>query len=386
VRLLYLNYGAQSGVTAALARTLSSLGVGVTPVDLTERFLWRLRPGSKTPNFRPAVVRAFLESLRAHRQNWKAYWLRTTYSFDHLSELARKAIARARPDAVIQAGVLFGPGALPDVPLYVLADHTWAIAERYAPLPGLLPPVAFDAEWRRREQAVYRAAAGIFSMSEFVKASLTGDYGIDPHKVHVVGAGPNVEPEPHAAPGRHEKAILFVGRNFVPKGGPDLLEAFRLVRRDHPAARLWIVSSSVPGALPEGAVFHGLMPPEALRRLYARASVFAFPTLREAFGLSLVEAMTFGMPVVASRIEAIPEIVSDGETGLLVPPSEPAALAHALCEILGNPVRARAMGAAARALALERFRWELTASRMLAVLRPPRAAAPALYPTELLGA
>jgi alpha-maltose-1-phosphate synthase len=372
MRLLYLNYGPQSGVTSAIARSLSAAGVEVLQANPTERFLWQLRPGSRLPNLRPAALRAFLEALWAHRSRWKVYWLHTVYAFDHMSALAGEAIRRARPDAVLQAGVLFGPSRFPEVPYHLYVDHTRAIAERYADAPGLPPPVPYHPGWRAREQAVYRGATRIFTMSEFARSSLVADYGVDPGRIHVVGAGPNVEPGPCDLGAPREKAILFVGRCFVPKGGPALLEAFRLLRREHADARLWIVSSSAPRRLPEGAVFHGVLGPSALARLYARAAVLALPTLREAFGIALVEAMRFALPVVASRVEAIPEIVSHGETGLLVPPSDPAALARALGEILGDPVRARLLGAAGRARAAERFGWDLAASRMLAVLRPPR--------------
>jgi starch synthase len=266
--------------------------------------------------------------------------------------------------------VLFGPGRFPEAEYHLYVDHTRAIAERYEPAPGLPPPVPYHPAWRAREQAVYRGASAIFAMSEFVKGSLVRDYGVDPGRIHVVGAGPNVEPAPGDLAVTREKAILFVGRNFVPKGGLALLDAFRRVREGHPDARLWIVSATAPPRLPDGAVFLGPLGRDALAALYARASVLAFPTLREAFGLSLVEAMAFGLPVVASRLEAIPEIVSEGETGLLVPPADPAALARALGEILADPVRARLLGAAARARAAERFGWDRAAARMLAVMRP----------------
>jgi glycosyltransferase involved in cell wall biosynthesis len=373
MRLLYLNYGPQSGVTASVSRSLAAAGVEVLHANPVERFLWNLRPGSRIPNLRPAPIRAFVEALRAHGRGWKAYWCHTTFAFDHLSGLAGEAIRESRPDAVLQSGVLFSPGRYPLAPFHLYLDHTRSIAERYDPLPGLQPPVPPDPAWHAREQAVYRGAAGIFTMSEFVKGSLVLDYGVDPDRVHVVGAGPNVEPAPRDAPVAREKAILFVGRNFVPKGGPALLEAFVRLRRAHPDAQLWIVSSLPPPTLPEGAVFHGPLGAEALARLYARASVFALPTLREAFGLSLVEAMSFGLPVVATRLEAIPEIVSDGESGILVPPRDVEALARALSDLLGDPVRARLLGAAGRARAAERFGWERAAARMLAVMRPAPA-------------
>lgn len=372
MRLLYLHYGPQSGVTAAVSRALAAAGVQVLLANPMERFLWALRPGSKLPNLRPASIRAFVESVRRHGRDWKAFWCHTTFAFDHLSALAAEAIRRARPDAVLQSGVLFGPGRFPEVPYHLYLDHTRAIAERYAPDPDLLPPMPANGAWRAREQAVYRGAAAIFTMSEFVRRSLASDYGVDAGRVHVVGAGPNVAPGAGPPPPR-EKAILFVGRSFVPKGGPALVEAYRALRLAHPDARLWIVAESAPARLPDGAVFHGPLAGAALRALFARASVFALPTRREAFGLVLLEAMAFGLPVVASRLEAIPEIVSDGETGLLVPPGDTAALARALSDLLSDPVRARLLGAAGRARVAERFGWERAVARMLAVMRPARA-------------
>ncbi|HYD42465.1 MAG TPA: glycosyltransferase family 4 protein, partial [Anaeromyxobacter sp.] len=315
MRLLYLHYGPQSGVTEAITGALSAAGVDVVPYNPVERFMYQLRPGSRIPNARPAVVRAVLEAVRLHGPHWKSYYLHTPYAFDLVSRDAAHAIRRIAPDRVIQAGVLFGPGPCPGVPYHLYLDHTRAIAERYPHAPGLPPAIAYQAEWRARERAVYRNAEGIFTMSEFVKGSLRDDYGVDPGRVHVVGAGPNVVPAgPAPARRAREPLVLFVGKQFVPKGGPELLDAFALVRREHPRARLAIVSASCPSPAPPGVDFHGLLGRERLGKLFAAATVFALPTLREAFGLSLLEAMAFGLPVVASRIEAIPEIVSDGET------------------------------------------------------------------------
>jgi starch synthase len=372
VRLLYLHYGPQSGVTAAVSRWLAAAGVEVMTANPLERFLWQLRPGSKIPNPRPPAIRAFLEAVRRHGRAWKEYWAHTPYAFDHLSAVAGDAIRRAGVDAVLQSGVLFGPGRAPGQVYHLYVDHTRAIAERYEQVPGLAPPLPPDPTWRAREERVYRGAATIFSMSEFAARSLVRDYGVDPARVLVVGAGPNVAPRPCDDGAQREPAILFVGRSFAAKGGPELVEAFRRVRREHPAAQLWIVSQGRTGPLPPGATFHGTLDPDGLAALYARASVFALPTLREAFGLALVEAMSFGLPVVSTRIEAIPEIVSEGETGLLVPPRDPATLAAALSTLLADPARARQLGAAGRARVAERFGWDRAVGRMLEVLRPGR--------------
>jgi len=370
MRLLYLHYGPQSGVTAAVSRALAAAGHEVAFANPMERFLWQLRPGSKIPNPRPAAVRAFLEAVRLHGRCWKEYWVHTPWAFDHLTAVAGEAVRRGRPDAVLQAGVLFGPGRAPDRPYHLYVDHTRAIAERYEPAPGLPPALPPDPAWRAREERVYRGAATIFSMSEFAARSLVSDYGVEPARVRVVGAGPNVTPRSGTVATRRPRdggapAILFVGRNFVPKGGPDVLDAFRLVRRAHPRAELWIVSQAAPSPLPDGATFIGPLGPDALAGLFSRASLFALPTLREAFGLAFLEAMAFGLPVVASRIEAVPEIVVDGETGLLVPPRHPAALADAIMDLLADPARARRMGEAGRGRLAERFGWERAVGRML---------------------
>jgi glycosyltransferase involved in cell wall biosynthesis len=394
MRLLYLHYGPQSGVTEAITGALSAAGLEVERHNPVERFLYQLRPGTRIPNARLAVVRAVLEAVRLHGPHWKSYYLHSPYAFDLFSREASQAVRRLAPDRVIQAGALFGPGAYPPVPYHLYLDHTRAIAERYPPVPGLPPAIAYQAEWRARERAVYRNAEGIFTMSEHVKSSLRDDYGVDAARVRVVGAGPNVvparrdrspaaQPSPHRGPGgpgapARDPLVLFVGKHFIPKGGPELLDAFSLVRREHPRVRLAMVSDTCPAPLPPGVTFHGLLGREPLGELFAAATVFALPTLREAFGLSILEAMAFGLPVVASRIEAIPEIVADGETGLLVPPREATALAAAICELLRDPARARRMGAAGRQRVQARYGWERAAGEMLGVLCPERTGAQAL--------
>jgi glycosyltransferase involved in cell wall biosynthesis len=111
--------------------------------------------------------------------------------------------------------------------------------------------------------------------------------------------------------------------------------------------------------------------------LHRRAAVFVLPTVEltcygrpvritELLGLSALEAMASGTPVVASRTGGIPEIIRDGETGFLVTPGDAADLRDRLDLLLKNPVLARHMGEAARATVLERFTWTKTAERCLA--------------------
>jgi alpha-maltose-1-phosphate synthase len=97
--------------------------------------------------------------------------------------------------------------------------------------------------------------------------------------------------------------------------------------------------------------------------LLTHATVFACPSLYEPLGIVNLEAMACATAVVASRTGGIPEVVSDGVTGLLVEPDDPAALADALNVLLRDPERARAMGQAGRIRAETEFSWTAVAEQ-----------------------
>jgi starch synthase len=382
LRVLYLNYGRQSGVTAAVVEQLRAVGHEVAFFDALEGFLYKRRVGPwRVPNLAIDPVLATAAALARFGRHWKRWYVHTCWAFDRLTARCQRAITAWRPDVIFQAGALFAPGRDHHIPCYLYCDHTRALNESYPAVDGLEPAIPFQAAWRQRETAVYRRAAAVFVMSEHVKRSLTQVYGIDPARVHTVGAGPNASPAlPVLAPRRPE-TFLFVGKQFVHKGGPALLAAFEVLRARHPAAQLWMVGGQQPPRGPPGVRLLGRLPVEEVARLYPRASAFVLPTLREAFGLAFLEAMSFGLPCIGTSIEAIPEIVIDGETGLLVPPGDPAALAQAMIAFAGDPLRARAMGEAGRRRVRERFGWDRAVQAMLQVIerrpvaRPPNGSA-----------
>ena len=143
--------------------------------------------------------------------------------------------------------------------------------------------------------------------------------------------------------------VLYAGRLSEEKGVLELVEATRglnlVVAGDGP------LRARVPEA--EGFVAH-----DRLQELYARAAVVACPSRREGFGVACLEAMAHGRPVVATSVGGLRDLVVDGETGLVVPPRDPAALRVALERLLADPALRRAYGAAGRARAAERFSWE----------------------------
>lgn len=104
--------------------------------------------------------------------------------------------------------------------------------------------------------------------------------------------------------------------------------------------------------------------------LLGRADLFVLPSEAESFGLAGLEALASGVPVVATAVEGIPEVVRDGETGLLVPPADPGALAAAIATLLVDEPRRSAMAARAREDAVSRFAPGPAVDRYEALLRP----------------
>ncbi|HYR68656.1 MAG TPA: glycosyltransferase, partial [Candidatus Dormibacteraeota bacterium] len=165
--------------------------------------------------------------------------------------------------------------------------------------------------------------------------------------------------------------ILFVGR-LVTKKGPELLieAAARLQKKGLPFTVEMVGDGPLRAPLErhvrdlglENVVFlRGSLVREEIRDLMRRAACFAIPCRvtadgdRDGIPNSLAEAMSSGIAVVSTRLPSIEELVVDGETGLLVPPEDPAALAEALERLLVDPVERRCLGRRARAAVVERF-------------------------------
>lgn len=205
----------------------------------------------------------------------------------------------------------------------------------------------------------FEAAAQVVTWSEWARKSVIEDYNIDEKKVQAIYPGVNVtELTPPSNPKRdHQKLfnILFIGADFERKGGPDLLKVF--LEKFAETAQLNLVTKvSIDCQHPNVHIHNNIKAytPEWLE-LYHQSDVFVMPTYADAFGYVFLEAMAMGLPVIATRINAIPEIVSHGETGFLIQPGDRNELACSIQSLLENPTLCREMGSKGRKIAEQKF-------------------------------
>jgi len=233
--------------------------------------------------------------------------------------------------------------------------------------------------WRERKLA--RAADALVTHSAAHASLMAEELGVDATEIrlipHGIAPAPALTREPATG---DELTVLFLGRMEKRKGTIDLLRAIPHVLREVPNARFVLIGSDRPHCpggrthaefvrddLPTAAQARvsllGRLSDDDVNRWFRRADVFAAPSLYESFGLIFLEAMRWGVPVIGTTAGGIPEVVEHEKSGVLVPPSDPAALGAALVALLKNPVRRRILGAAGRARAESQFTTEHMARR-----------------------
>jgi starch synthase len=236
------------------------------------------------------------------------------------------------------------------------------------------------------EKVAVESAAAVVAVSEGMRADVLAAYpAVPPERVRVIRNG--IDTIEYAAdPGTDvlrrygvepaRPTVVFVGRITRQKGLPVLLRAASAV---DPGAQLVICAGQpdTPELAAEvtalvqhlqetrsGVIWlSGMLAKREVIQLLSHATAFACPSLYEPLGIVNLEAMACGTAVVASRVGGIPEVVDDGETGLLVPPDDPAALADGLNTLLRDPDRATWMGQRGRKRAIAEFGWPAIAAQ-----------------------
>ena len=236
------------------------------------------------------------------------------------------------------------------------------------------------------EKVSIEGAAAVIAVSEGMRADVLSAYpAVDPAKVHVIYNGIDSEQyAPDPATGVLERygvdltkpSVVFVGR-ITPAEGRAGSAASRRAPRPGGPARALRRRAGHPGAgrrgrrsgggaaqVRTGVIWlSGMLSKREVIQLLSHSTLFACPSVYEPLGIVNLEAMACGTAVVASKTGGIPEVVADGETGLLVPPDEPEPLAEAINSLTREPDRAAAMGRAGRERAQTLFDWARIARR-----------------------
>jgi glycosyltransferase involved in cell wall biosynthesis len=257
----------------------------------------------------------------------------------------------------------------PGVLYAVFTDHTNMLSKRLPDFGMLFPERSVIPTWNQVEREVFSQQDLIFVVGRHVKQSMIDDYGVPSARVSVVGAGPNLDVDierdgiekNYAA-----KNILFVGLDAARKGLGALRKAFAKVRQVHPDANLNIVGLN--GDNEEGVRYYGKLKGEPLKELFYDSQIFAMPSLREPFGIVFLEAMWSKAVCIGTSIEAIPEIIKDGETGYIVDPNDDGALAERISALFSHPEDLKDKAERGYAVAKSEWRWDLTAKK----IRPVR--------------
>jgi glycosyltransferase involved in cell wall biosynthesis len=295
------------------------------------------------------------------------------FSARRLAEIAREAAQRARPEAELA----FFHGFTPWIATHPARPYVaWSDCDFDDYIEVFHDRSRFRAADLARiseaEGVWLRGARRVLFTSEWAAARAARRHRLDPARVGVVGIfGEIAPPERDAYDGRPRFA--FVSTDFAAKGGAVVLAAFERLQAAHPEAELVIVGAPPTGPLPARASYAGYLrkerPDEAARltEILANSAAVVHPTRGDIAPLLLVEAAMVGCPAIASRRFAIPELVSDGETGwLLDRPEDAGEVAAAMARMLDDPAATRRMRTAAWAKARASHTKDRFETRLLA--------------------
>ena len=239
------------------------------------------------------------------------------------------------------------------------------------------------ARWHERvlqrwEARLLRGSEAVLTHTEAHRRAIAAEFRLDAGRIKLIAHGialPRDDELPPAADATRPPRLLYVGRFEYRKGIDLLLDALPAILAAVPAAHCQLIGHD-PGdhwqqrfwadnpGLDRGRVsFAGRVNAAQLRIAYRECDVFVAPSRYESFGLIYAEAMAWGKPVVGCRAGGVPEVVLDGETGVLVEAGDRDALRDRLILLLSDPALRARLGAAARARAVSHFSREVLARR-----------------------
>lgn len=290
----------------------------------------------------------------------------------------RRQLKALRPDLVhVTFWHLWGTPALgvfPPAPLVATVHDV----SRHAGERGIwaIPPAVYPWQWRWAEQVIVHATSE--------RQRLVTQHGYPPERVNVIPIGSYNFYRYGARDNQPERpnTILFFGRIWGYKGLQVLIEAEPLITQAVPDARIIIAGQGEPFeryrqamANPDHFEVHNYhIPNDQVAQFFQQASVVALPYVEASQSGVVPVAYAFGKPVVATRVGGLPDVVIDGKTGLLVPPSDAQSLAKAIIRLLKDTRLREEMGKTAQRFGETKLSWQQVAQSTLKVYDQVRLA------------
>ncbi len=318
-----------------------------------------------------------IQSFNVSPPRWKQDLRLAESSYRNRSAIANEAIKTSQRnlDFILQIGGHFSCHGSSRIPVFSYHDNISILSKLIArrSLNYFATPKVQNRFIELEKESLLQNH-GIFTFSERLKNAMVQHYGIPEEKILTVGCGLNIDKSHiNSNPGDEKyrsKNILFIGQDFEQKGGHDVLRAFKLVRKREPAAQLHIVGCN-PGIRSDNVTVHGVVNRntkagrEKIRQLYQSAAVFTMPSRFEPFGIPHCEAMYHSTACVGSNAGAIPEIIDDGNTGIICNIGDIEALSDAYLSIISDGEYAKYLGINGYIKARANFGWDIVAGKML---------------------
>jgi len=208
------------------------------------------------------------------------------------------------------------------------------------------------------------------TVSESTKKDLT-DLGFK--EVHIVSEGLNFNPLTKVPEKESYPVIAYAGRLKKAKRPDHAIKAFKLVKKEIPEAELWIIGDgyfkkNLEKMINDGVKFYGGLPNTERRKILKKAWVLVNPSVREGFGLNIIEANALGVPCVVYNVPGLRDAVVDGETGVIVKSGGIESLAKEIIKVLMNEELRLKLSKSALAYS-RKFSWDKASEEFMRVIR-----------------
>jgi glycosyltransferase involved in cell wall biosynthesis len=370
-RILFFHQGRIADWAGAVHRGLSGQFPSTEIINFDLHHLIKARPCLIVKNLVAAVGRYGGDLLLGKRDLDDAFFT-TPYVFREIRKISHEIHEKYPSDFSFQVHSMHDHSS-PDRPHFVYTDYSYencrenAAYKRHRWAPS-------RADWLiEMERAIYNRASCTFVQSELVAHTIRGKYRIPAEQVLNVRYGPNVDIRqlidiPAALDRFRRKTVIFVGGDWERKGGPELVESFKLVLQSHPQAKL-LIAGCKPGLNLPYTEELGKVPLDELAAYYAQASVFCMPSRLEPSASVYVEAMCAGLPVVALNAGAVRELVVPGETGYLAEPGDVEGLSKSIIRLFDDPELCRRLAENGRTSVLSQYAWPSVFQKVGAKIR-----------------